>query len=169
MSKLVSFYRAEDTDSRGRTLADLWGFSVDELEAVHDFIQWMFPLREPSAYNPNAPLLTSADIAAFRSDPVLRTNLRRSFEVFLAFVGLRYRDGEVVDGPDFEEKRNIWRYPNHNWLRITRVLISTRTLDLEVESAAFFRYLSELKRSGRGEITDETFRYWSSAATGRSH
>jgi len=166
MSELVSFYRGDGVDAHGRTLAELWAFPDDRLESVHDFIQWMFPLREPSAFNPDAPLLTDADVAAFRSDPALQANLRRSFERFLAFLGLSHHDGRVTEAADFAEKRDLWRYPNHNWLRITRVLTSTRTLGLAAESAALFDALSRLKASGRGRITDESFRYWSNAASG---
>ena len=59
---LIEFYRGIAPDSEGRTLADLWAFSDDEMEEVHDFIQWMFPLREPSRFNPDAPLLTDEDV-----------------------------------------------------------------------------------------------------------
>ena len=93
MSRLTEFYRGQPPDNRGRTLADLWAFSDDRMEAVHDFIQWMFPLREPSQFNPEAPLLTDADVAEFRADPAMPRALRRSFERFLAFLGLALSRG----------------------------------------------------------------------------
>jgi hypothetical protein len=164
MSHLTEFYRGTGTDSEGRTLADIWAFSDDEMEDVHDFIQWAFPLREPSRFNPDAPLLTDADIAEFRSEPVLRANLLRSFERFLAFLGLRHEGGRVSEAPDFDQKKDVWAYPNHNWLRITRVLASTRLLGLEEPSRAFFSSLKKLRESGRSGITVETFRYWEDAA-----
>ncbi len=164
MSRLTDFYRGHGTDDRGRSLATLWGFSDDQFESIHDFIQWMFPLREPSRFNPGAPTLTDADIAAFRSEPVLRENLLKSFRVFLAFLGLAYEDGRVVRADDFQEKPSVWRYPNHNWLRITRVLISMRLLGLEDASRAFFECLEELQRQGDARITPETFAYWKDAA-----
>jgi hypothetical protein len=55
MSRLTDFYRGAGSDSEGRSLADLWNLSDDEMEDIHDFIQWMFPLREPSRFNPDAP------------------------------------------------------------------------------------------------------------------
>src|SRR5260370_19373303 len=67
MSRLVDFYRGEATDREGRFLRDLWAWGDDDLEAVHDFIQWLFPLPEPSRYNPDAPLLTDENIAPFRA------------------------------------------------------------------------------------------------------
>jgi hypothetical protein len=163
MSQLTDFYRGTSTDSEGRTLAELWAYSDDDLEDVHDFIQWLFPLREPSRFNPDAPLVTAADIAEFHADPQLRENLLRSFEVFLAFLGLRYEDGRVAKSPVFETRIGIWRLPNHNWLRITRVLTSTRLLGLERPSRAFFEFLKQLRDSGLSGITADTFRYWEQA------
>jgi hypothetical protein len=166
MSRLIDFYRGEGTDIEGRTLSDLWSLSDLEMEEIHDFIQWMFPLREPSQFNPDAPLLTAADIAAFRAEPVLRANLLRSFDRFLAFLGL-IRDGErVVETPGGSGTSDVWLAPNHNWLRITRVLHSLRLLGLDREARAFFDCLQELYRSGRTRITTDTFRYWDDAARG---
>src|SRR4051812_19771894 len=130
MSRLIDFYRGTGTDSEGRTIATVWAFSDAELESIHDFIQWLFPLREPSRFNPDAPLLTDADIAVFHADPALRANLLRSLEGFLAFLGLRFDGDAVVPAADFESK-NVLAFENHNWLRITRVLTSTRLLGLE--------------------------------------
>src|SRR5687767_9226697 len=42
MSRLTEFYRGAGTDNWGRSLAEIWAFSDDELEGIHDFIQWMF-------------------------------------------------------------------------------------------------------------------------------
>jgi hypothetical protein len=152
------------TDNRGRSLADVWAYSDDEMEDVHDFIQWLFPLREPSQFNAQAPLLDDANIAEFRSDPRLRANLMRSFERFLEFLGLRYDDGCITNAGDATaHQRDLWRYPNHNWLRITRVLRSARLLGLEEEARAFFKFLGELKESGRSGIDPVTFRYWEDA------
>jgi hypothetical protein len=164
MSRLTDFYRGEATDTAGRTLGQIQGFSDQRLEAVHDFIQWMFPLRERSQFNPSAPLLTDADIAEFRADPQLNQNLLRSFEVFLAFLGLSSDDGVVTRAKDFDAKSDVWRFPNHNWLRITRVLASTRILGLEASSLALFGFLESLKESGDSGITDDTFAYWAGAA-----
>jgi hypothetical protein len=166
MSRLTEFYRGAGTDSRGRTLAEMWAFSDGEMEDIHDFIQWMFPLREPSRFNPDAPLPTAADIAEFRTDPALQENLLRSFGAFLAFLGLRYEGGRVEKAPDFGQKQDVWLDPNHNWLRITRVLACTRMLGLEGASRAFFDFLAAYRHGGHSGITDDTFRYWEAAAIG---
>src|ERR1022692_4596159 len=118
MSRLLAFYRGVQTDTEGRLLEDILVWTDDDLEAVHDFIQWLFPLPEPSQYNSDAPLLTNEDIAAFKSDPVLQANLMKSFERILAFFGLSLSEGKVADGPNFKARvADVWASPNHNWLR----------------------------------------------------
>ena len=160
MSPLIRFYRGVATDSEGRTLAELWSLSDSEMEEIHDFIQWMFPLREPSRFNPDAPLLTATDIEEFQRDLTLRANLLRSLDRFLAFLGLRRAEERVVRGPDFAEKGSVWRHPNHNWLRVTRVLHSLCLLGLEPEAKAFFSCLTELYQGSGGGLTPDTFRFW---------
>jgi hypothetical protein len=163
MSRLLDFYRGTGSDNRGRTLAEIWAYSDEQLEDVHDFIQWLFPLRMPSRFNADAPLLTPIDIAAFRAEPALRENLRRSLDLFLGFLGLRWEAGHVARADDFD-RRHVFDYPDHNWLRITRVLTSTRLLGLEEESRAFFEFLKALREEERTGITAETFGYWERAA-----
>jgi hypothetical protein len=164
MSRLTDFYRGTAADAEGRTLAELWAYSDADLEGIHDFIQWMFPLPEPSRFNPDAPLVTPDDVSEFRADPRLRENLRRSLGVFLAFLGLRLDGDRVEKAADFDRKTAVWLYPNHNWLRITRVLASTRILGLEAASRAFFAFLTSLRDEGPSRISVETFRYWEAAA-----
>ena len=166
MSKLLDFYRGQGTDSEGRTLADLWAYSDREMEAVHDFIQWMFPLREPSRFNPDAPLLTVSEIQSFQTDPALQAAMGRSLGRFFAFLGLRLDAGRVEEADDFARKRSVWTSPNHNWLRITRVLTSARMLGQADAAEAFFRFLDDRNRSGGIQVDAHTFGYWSAAARG---
>ena len=165
MSRLLDFYHGTATDSAGRWLRDLWQWNDDDLEAVHDFIQWMFPLPEPSQFNPDAPPLTPDDVAAFRTDKTVRLHLRRSFERIISFLGLEVRnDGCIGEGPNFASRAaDVWTSPNHNWLRITRILRSLTLLGLESEAQALYACLSSFYRSRRFPIPDSTFRYWTAA------
>src|SRR5258707_4050297 len=120
MTRLLEFYRGESTDTAGRFLKDLWEWEDEDLEICHDVIQWLFPLPDPSQFNWNAPLLTEEDIAAFRDNPSLQTNLRTSYERILTVLGLaRTADGTLVEGSNFSARvADAWSAPNHNWLRI---------------------------------------------------
>jgi hypothetical protein len=169
MSKLLDFYRDQGTDTEGRSLRELWEWNDDELEEVHDFIQWMFPLPEPSRFNPDAPLLTDEDVAAFQGDALLQSQLRKSFERILSFLGLsRAADGSVAEGPNFADRiPEVWAYPNHNWLRITRILRSLCQLGLESEALSLFKRLEAPYSQRRFPITSDTCRYWTEAVHGR--
>src|SRR5207248_2299612 len=83
-------------------------------------------------------------------------------DVFLRFLGLHREDGRIVKSDDFD-RRGVFQGPDHNWLRITRVLTSTRLLGLEDESRAFFEFLRRERDGGRSGITAESFRYWERA------
>lgn len=169
MSRLLRFYRGEGTDSESRRLVDTWAWDDDRWEEVHDFIQWLFPLAEPSRFNPDAPLLTDVDIAAFRSDELLRGNLRKSFGRLLTFLGLTVNEqGQVSTGPNFATRMpDVWSVPNHNWLRITRVLRCLSVLGLGSEAHALFERLDAIYSSRRFPILDDTFRYWTEAVRER--
>ena len=164
MSQLLDFYRLAEPDSEGRMLYEIWAWDDAALEQCHDFIQWMFPLAEPSGFNPDAPLVSEEDRLAFLRESQLRKAMRRSLSVFLAFIGLALApDGRVVRAPDFEHRLAVWKYPNHNWLRITRVLKSLRLLGLEAEAGALGP--AEGLAREHGLVCEDSFEYWRNAAT----
>jgi hypothetical protein len=168
VSQLIEFYRGQSTDSEGRSLRDIWSWNDASWEEVHDFIQWLFPLPEPSRFNADAPLLTPDDIAVFQNEKLLQTNLRKSFERVLTFLGLSLAgDGAVVEGPNFSARvGEVWAFPNHNWLRITRILRGLRILGLRNEAEALYRRLEAFYDNKRFPIPSDTFRYWTEAVRG---
>jgi hypothetical protein len=168
MTIIIDFYRETASDSEGRFFSEILAWNDDQMEEAHDFIQWLFPLLEASRFNPDAPLLTAVDIATFRAESILRDNLRRSFQRMLAFFGLVQRsDGHVVEGSHFGLRSpEIWSYPNHNWLRITRILKCLTLLGLESEARRFFAWLDSENLRRRFPITGETFAYWANAVNG---
>jgi hypothetical protein len=165
MPRLLDFYRGDSTDTEARRLDDIWAWGDEQWEEAHDFIQWLFPLPEPSAFNPNAPLLSPEDIVAFRADAGLQSRLRRSFIRFLAFVGLTQNEaGQVVEAANFAARAaDAWQFSNHNWLRISRVLRSLGLLGLGAEARAFYAWLDDTFRHRRFPIGQDTFRFWEQA------
>ena len=165
MSLLVDFYRGESRDAEGRFFEEILAWNDDEMEEVHSFVHWLFPLPEPGGFfNQNAPLLNEKDIAEFKADPVLRGNLRKSFNRILSFLGLAMADGKVVEGPTFSLRvPEVWAIPNHNWLRISRILRSLTLLGLKTEAMGMFERLDAIYSSRRFPITTETFDYWERA------
>lgn len=164
-SRLVAFYRGDGRDHRGRLLGHIYGFSFDELELHHDYIQWLFPLPEPSGANAEAPLLSKEDIAAFESDDSLRKALLRSFHMMLRFYGLEVWAGrpeiKVVRGAHFAERRDVWlTRGNHNFLRISRMLRSLTLLGLGGYAKALLKSLEGIYEEEASTIGDTTMGYW---------
>jgi hypothetical protein len=170
--RLLSFYAGTRPDDHGRWLSEIQLWSDRELEQVHNYIQWLFPLAERSGFNVDAPILDAKVIEEFRSRSNLRHNLQTSFRRMLGFYGLEIEDiGEltVVRAPSFAERAENWISPsNHNHLRITRILKSLKLLGLESEADAFFECLADIYRVESAKavpkISEVTFRFWQSAA-----
>lgn len=173
-NKILDFYSGASADHKGRYVREILGWSNDELERVHDYIQWLFPLLERSAFNVSAPVLDAGTIHEFRSRPELQENMRASFRRMLTFYGLESVDihGLVVrPSPCFARRSENWLTENnHNHLRITRILRSLWILGLEAEASAFIDCLAAIYSAEAGNrfprISDETFRFWKSAALG---
>jgi hypothetical protein len=168
-TSLLAFYNGDGRDTQGRTHAEILAWSDAALEAVHDYIQWLFPLPEPSGANPWAPLLTAPVIEAFHHSPEMRGRLRAAWLRMLRFYGfVLAADGSVEPGANFEARARHWLTPyNHNHLRLTRILRSLHLSGLQAESAALLSALTTLyeedEREGRQRVTPETFRYWQRA------
>ena len=153
-------------------LDDILAWDDDRLEAVHDYIQWLFPTIAPSGVNPHAPLITAGTIATFRSAPELRERLRAALDRMLAFYGLRRQsaaDGKpliTVDAARFGARAGNWLSPgNHNHLRLTRIMQSLNTLGLDEDARMLQHCLLGVADSpdNQGRVTPATRRFWAAA------
>jgi Opioid growth factor receptor (OGFr) conserved region len=173
-TQIIGFYSGTEPDHRGRYLHEIQQWADDQLEAVHDYIQWLFPLPEPSGFNAAAPILTRESIEEFRRRAELQQKLRISFLRMMNFYGLEDRSGEqfmVTRSPNFATKATVWlSRGNHNHLRITRILRCLSLLGLEAEAKAFFDLLSEICEDEQNKplpaISDRTMLYWRETAGG---
>jgi hypothetical protein len=164
-TSIVRFYRGTGLDARGRSLDEVLAWDDKRLEDVHDYIQWLFPLDEPSQFNPHAPMLTAADRAAFERDPDLAANLGRAFERMLAFFGLALdqsrQSPRVVRSTQWRDRSAAWLHPgNHNVLRLTRIMKSLCLLGQARLANALYEVLAD---QTRGRVTETTLAYWQDA------
>lgn len=166
--RVVAFYSG-DVDDSGRTLEEIWAWSDEELELVHDYIQWMFPIVQTSAVNPSAPLVTDFTAREFAASDGLQDLLRQSLDRMLAFYGLGRsltEDGRVrieIDPDRFPERSQNWLCRgDHNHLRLTRIMQSLASLGLMAEARALQRCLLEDVYNGPGRncIRDDTHEFW---------
>ncbi len=163
---IIAFYSRKSTDHKGRDLETILAYSDSQLEIVHDYIQWLFPLEEPSSVNAFAPLVGNDTKNAFRSESRLRNNLCRACARMLGFYGL-WCDGKegvskvVSVRVDLKKRLENWLVSaNHNHLRLTRILKSLRLLGLGTCSANIYSCLVALAESYPDKINNTTLVYW---------
>jgi hypothetical protein len=148
-ARLIGFLSGDSPDSEGRFLGDIQRWPDDRLERVHDFIQWMFPLREASPVNPDAPVLDTETIAEIRARPQVQGNVRQSYARMRRF---------------YEGSRDWVTAGNHNHLRITRILKCLCLLGLDAEAKEFFAWLAgiyeEERRKPNPGITALSLEFW---------
>jgi hypothetical protein len=171
-ARIIEFYSGTELDHRGRYLQEIQRWPDDQLENVHDYIQWLFPLPERSGFSVSAPVLNPESIQEFRTRPDLQNNLRVSFLRMMNFYGLEVHSGadiRVTRAPNFATKATKWlSQGNHNHLRITRILRCLVVLGLQPEARAFWDCLAEIYENEQNKslpaISDETMAYWRKAS-----
>jgi hypothetical protein len=146
---LHAFLAGVGRDDRGRLAADVLGFSDQELEAVHDYIQWLFPLPTRSAAQPHAPVLTPVEIDAIRADPRAVETLEAGTERMLRF---------------YRNTRWWLTSYDHNHLRITRILHSLRLLVGPDEAKASYDAILALNEGAGAPVNTRSLHYWAEAA-----
>jgi hypothetical protein len=169
MSKLIEFYSGKEKDNEGRHFSEILKFNHFKLEKDHKFIQWLFPLKEESDFNKEAPLLTEEDIERFKSSNKLKENLDKATALMLHFYGLNIEENsEIVEieirrGKNFPIAKENWvKKHNHNHRRIRRILKSLTLLGKERKAEALLRVLKNIAKE-EGKINEETVSFWDTA------
>ena len=145
---LHAYLAGRGRDDRGRTLDEVLAQTDPDLERVHDYVQWLFPLPTRSMAQPGAPVLVPAEIEAIRADPQAVANLRRAAERMLRFY----------------EGTSWWlAASDHNHLRITRILRSLRLLAGEEAARRFYERMMARHRAAGAPISRNNLAYWAEA------
>lgn len=145
---IAAFLEGEGPDARGRTLFDVLAMNDAALERNHDFIQWLFPLREPSRAVPDAPVLTDAEVEAIRESSMAQCALAAATDRMDAF----YR------------ATHDWLMPNdHNHLRITRIILSLRLLVGDEQADGFRAAILSRVEATRAPVSARSRGYWTTA------
>src|SRR5262249_30568953 len=159
---IVVFYSG-GRDHAARGLDDILAWSDERLESVHDYIQWLFPTRQPSGVNPSAPLVTDETARAFATVPELQGQLRMAFDRMLAFYGLQRTEGSIaIDPARFPARSAVWLTAgNHNHLRLTRIIDSLAQLGLAEDARALRAcLLDEIAPLAGSRVTERTRGFW---------
>ncbi len=145
---LHAYLSGAGLDSSGRSVQEVLRFSNRQLEDIHDYIQWLFPLPTRSAAQPSAPILTAAEIEAISSDPRAQTTLRQASDRMILF----YREtDDWLTGYD------------HNHLRITRIIQSLRLLVSPDAAHDFYEIILALHQAAGAPVNGRSLQYWRQA------
>lgn len=120
---LLDFLEGKGEDVYGRTLQSILERDSREwFEFTHNYIQWLFPLREASNFAYSVPL-TNEMIEYIKNNKTILENIKKSFEKMLNFYGFALEEENVIEIETQQEMvRNWLNVGNHNFLRITRIL-----------------------------------------------
>ena len=142
---LVDFLNGTGPDHQGRYLRDIWDFDDKAIEQTHDFIQWMFPLREKSMSVPGVPTLSVEDIETIRASEVARINLEKSAQWYLEFL----------------QRNDHWiKAYDHNHLRITRAIKSLRLLVSQETAEAFLNSVFTITGDRIENVGQDAIGFW---------
>lgn len=145
---VVAFLEGEGPDAAGRTLLEVLAMDNAALEQRHDFIQWLFPLREPSRAVPDAPVLTDDEVEAIRDSSMAQIALAAATDRMTAFYRMTHD----------------WLMPNdHNHLRITRIIRSLRLLVGDDQADAFKATILSMVETTRAPVSARSRGYWQTA------
>jgi len=178
---LLRFWKGQST---GSCVCGCARITVDEmlakrgnyqwLEQKHHFMQWLFPKATNGVSGACAPTLTSRAAKALAADPACSSRVMNAYRMILDFWGLELLDeetGAVRKGPHCAERfRNIVAH-EHNYLRITRVLVSMGMMGWTYLQGPLVELLIEETAPGgalEGALSrGALLRYWIPAVKGR--
>lgn len=145
-------------------LNSILNWSDTQLERVHNYIQWVFPLPEQSYFAFAAPVIDAQVFAAFRTDRDLQGQLQRAYERIIRFYGFALTDGGQLHVAFSSPSQQHWVCRmDHNHLRITRILRSLRVLGLDAQAKHFYAGLLDVVDRFKGRVGPRSVMYWTRA------
>jgi len=148
MSVILEYLNGRGIDHKGRKLDEVLKQNDVYLEENHDYIQWLFPLKEPSYNVPEAPVITEEEITLARSSEVIKVNMENSLDRMTKFY---------LNNDQWLEPRE------HNHLRITRIIKSSRMILGDEPAEEFYNQIMECVKKNGVEILTLHMAYWTDA------
>lgn len=119
-----------------------------DIERTHDFIQWLFPLSEPSGANRRAPVLEAGDVAEVQGSGLAQIALAAATDRMMVF---------------YQRNTHWLTVTDHNHLRITRIIKSLRLLRGPEEAEDFRALILKMDENAGRPVSVASRRYWTEA------
>lgn len=126
-------------------------------ETTHNFIQWIFPTHQPSAYERNAPLLLQTNIENLFSDPLFLDRYAECFIKYMNFmhIVLTLNNNNV----NMKVTSNFYNKTTHNFLRLSRLITSLKCLGFHDISNILYNALI-VNIESKKESVQQSARFW---------
>lgn len=145
MSEILDFLHNTYTNQSDKSLNDILASSNVELEYMHDWVQWLFPLLEPSLAVPGSPILSLSDLKMIQHDIGLKSSY---------WLGV----SRVVD---FFASTDYWlKYTDHNHKRITRIIRSMKLILGRDDALLFYDFIQDLNLKAGCPVVWANREYW---------
>ena len=131
---IVNFLEGDFPDYNNRYLSDIWRYNDVQMEKVHDYIQWVFPLDTASKALFHAPVLIDGEIEDIQESDLALSNLLKSKTWFIRF--LKRTEKWLLDR-------------DHNHKRIARMIRGLRLLHSDYEANLCLDQIIELSQDKR--------------------
>tara|TARA_B100000963_G_C22218957_1_gene490716 strand:- start:89 stop:535 length:447 start_codon:yes stop_codon:yes gene_type:complete len=143
---LREFLKNNETDIYHRYISEIWSFNDEQIETTHNFIQFLFPLTQPSKNSLNKIYINSDDLLCeLKSDKKVRESIIYSSNWYFSFL----------------ERNQHWQtYYDHNHLRISRVIESLNVIVSNRQANRFYKQVLDICIEEL--INDETKLIWKS-------
>lgn len=144
----MAFLKGHGQDHLGRRHAEILRWDDGLLEDTHDYIQWLFPLCEPSLAVPGSPVLDPALLPSLRVDPMAQANLAAAAERMATF---------------YDRTAHWLASRDHNHLRITRILKALRMIAGRGAAEAFLAARLARVTETSAPVNATSLRFWREA------
>jgi hypothetical protein len=148
VSAIVDFLEGSGPDGAGRSVNEVLKFGLGALESRHDFIQWLFPISEPSTAVPGSPVLKPEDIAAIKASVRAQAALIAAQDKMIWF---------------YDQTDHWLQAQNHNHLRITRIIKSLRLLVGDLPADHFRNMILARVERHNAAVGETPLMYWRAA------
>jgi hypothetical protein len=157
----VRFYLNQGPTTEGYRFAQIMSWGEQQLEETHNYIQWLFPIRERSPINPNAPVMSYSMQRQLKNDKRLRGQMTAAFIRMLWFWGIefqgRYKGFAIPPGMEYRTER--WcTESDHNQLRMSRMLECMSLVGFYI-TADLYDFL-EKTMNEKGLVHIDSVDYW---------